>query len=266
MSFNKEDTEAVLLIDVDGTALSKEGDDNGDWETESWFLLTVAFGADRNEHKRIYGEYLSGITHHPEKDKHLHDKMASDLIGIWLEAWKKKGWDHISREDLGLVCEIIKEKISQELKDGVEKLIANNILVVMGTGGFELAAKAISEALGLEEQIAEDGDELEFWFGNTKFIFKDDVLLTFEHDKDVPGTKFRQAQEKMAEITQIIGREVPVITVGDGFSDLALFIYYQMGIAFRQTDDKLMLAARASADNWEEVVDEALKLLGKTTN
>jgi phosphoserine phosphatase len=252
--------EAIAFIDIDGTALRKEGKDSNYWENESWFLLTAGFGASIEEHKNIYGEYRDGITHDDKADQKLHDQMSQKLIELWKKSWGA----NITIKDLLAVCLVIKEHLSEEFKTAIAELISNNILVIAGTSGFELAAQAIAEALNLNEQsIEENGDnkKLEYWFGNTEFLFnKRGGLTKFKHDKDLPGRKVKQAQEKITKITSLIGKEIPVIAVGDGPSDLGLFFLYY-GIAFQPTNTNVNLAAQAKAENWNEVVTSALLYL-----
>lgn len=250
-----EDVRAIAYIDVDGTALREKNENS--WKNESWFLLTKGFGANISDHIKIYSEFRANITQNQVEDKKLHDQMVSELLEIWREGW---GGD-ITIVELTAACRAIKERVSEELKAAVRELVSNKILVIMGTGGFELAAKAIAESLDLEEQSV--GEITEYWFGNTEFIFNGDGILTgFEHNKDVSGRKAIQADEKTREIFETIGREVPVFAVGDSLSDLGLFTRADIdGVAFNSTDGHLRMAATAIETDWPGVTSAVLAKL-----
>lgn len=249
-----EDIRAIFFVDVDGTAL-KEEFSNG-WKNESWFLLTLGFGAKIEDHIRIYSKYRKSITHDLKTDKKLHDQMVADLLEIWTKAWG----GNITEIVLIAACNSIRKRISEEFKESIKELIEKKILVIIGTGGFELAAQAIAEELNLKEQLIEKA--IDYWFGNTKFIFEKGILKSFEHNKDVPGRKAEQADGIAREIFKIIGKEVPVFAVGDGISDLIIFAHYY-GIAFNAGSEELRMAAMAEATDWSGVTNALLAKLNE---
>ncbi|MBU1885094.1 hypothetical protein KKE34_00625 [Patescibacteria group bacterium] len=247
---NPEKVQAIVCIDVDGTILRKEGD-NHKWENESWLLLTAGFGASVETHQEIYGRYRKKITLHKKNDQILHDRMVKELITLWKNAWGPT----ITREVLAGACRMIQNQIAEEFKATVEELVSNRILVLIGTGGFELAAQAIAEALNLEKQFGKEADKynLKYWFGNTQFIFdENDILIGFEHDKNIPARKATQATQKIHHIFKILNREVPVFAVSDGLSDFVLFAS-TYGIAFHASDENFILAAEAKTNDWKTV-------------
>jgi phosphoserine phosphatase len=255
----KEDIRAISIVDIDQTLLRYEGDEKDqEWQGESWFLLTAAFKASISQHMEIFGAFRNEVNGNKDVDGELHDEMALSLINLWEESWGKP----ITRIALEAVCEYIKMKVSVEAQKAIADLIEHGILVIIGTGGFENSAQAIASLFELQEVVARDVDspDINMWFGNTEFIFdENDILVTFHHKKDVIGYKRMQADKKIKELIDSLGLEddIPLIAIGDGKSDMALFWKY-FGIALRPTDNDLKMAAEAVVDNWEQAVAQAL--------
>jgi phosphoserine phosphatase len=270
MDQEKKKARAIVVIDVDRTLIDR--DPNNSWMGDSWFLLTSAFKANIEIHKEIYKEFLGSISGNEEADKWFHDQMAEELVMQWREAYGQP----ITRKDIRAISEIITRRVSEEARAAITELIENGIFVIIGTGGIADAAEAIANTLQIQEATLseiESPDNIDWWFGNTKFEYDegdtptdDDVLIGFEHTKNIAGHKKIQAVKKMEEIEQKIGSydHLPVIAVGDGVSDSALFTKSSVyGIAFQPTNLDLRAEADVVVETWQEVVSAALSYVAR---
>ena len=260
MSLNLEQLR-VLFIDLDQCLLYR-GDEDEDyewWEGESWLLLTVAFGADREEHIKIYKEYRQRINGSIENDQKVHEILVEKLIKLWKDTWKN---GPITRQTIENICEIFTEKINSEALVVMREFINQGILPIIGTGGLVDVAKVIAQAIGAQEAVENtDLAAVDMWFGNTSFIYDESgVLIGFNHQQNIVGTKIKQADTKLNEIRDALGNQkIPIqtIAVGDGKSDIGLFMQYP-GIAFRSTDEDLIAESKGHASSWAEVFSIAM--------
>lgn len=266
-NLNPEDVQAIALIDVDQTLIrGPEGKKDQEWQGESWFLLTDALKADINEHIKIFTDFRNAVNGDEAEDRELHNKMAHQLIDLWEKSWGKP----ITKTDLEDVCELIKGKVSKKAQEAMVELIKNGILPIVATGGIEDIAQSIAHLLKLNEIIIGDISlsNFDMWFGNTEFIFNEDnILINFYHKKDIIGHKGEQAERKIKELIELLGldKDIPIIAVGDGKSDLALFLKY-LGIAFKPTSNDLKMEAKSVAENWPRVVIQILTHVKQTEN
>ncbi len=256
----REDIRAISLVDIDQTLI--EGEGGHGWMGESWLLLTAGFKAKTDAHIEIYTEFIQKVRKaNGDKDmvEEAHTEMTLELINLWEES----NGVPITRRRLELVCKFIATKVKEEAKKAIGELLANGVLPVIGTGGFQDSARTLANLFELQSAIEDDLDneELDLWFGNTEFIFDgndpDSVLVTFHHESSVIEHKRDQAKAKIQEIIETLelDDQIPVYAVGDGKSDLGVFLMERVrGVAFKPTNNDLEDVAKISVFDWASAV------------
>jgi hypothetical protein len=263
-STETKDIKGIAIIDVDWTLIfDSENTGENAWRNETWYLLTVGLCGEEGIEglRKIYGDYLTQVNQlrddQVEEKQQLHDEMATKLIKLW-EGHVDGG--KVKLKHLLAAQRIIENKISEsnEVKQAVYELISEQILVIIGSGSYELAAEAIARVLELnrQTQIFNLPTDTEYHFGNTVFHFdENDNLITFTHEPDVPHHKFLQTQQHIKQILLGVGKtevDIPIFIIGDGDSEKELFKHY-FGIGKNVRKDEIKRAVKEIAETWSDI-------------
>ena len=232
---NKIEALGFILLDVDGTL----------YDDETWLIITKFIGGEKavQEHKKIFDYYMRGLL--------TIDEFTMLLLAIWQSYCPDREQLKQKFQAAVISIQVREDFIKSQF---IPELIKLGLIPIVATGGLREIAASLAQQL----RLAASDTALTFIADPYLTTDEKGKILAINHSGDISKTKRRLVEARLKEICEFLRLDLEkliIIAIGDGNSDLDLFLWGLVyGIAYTTDKQELIDAAKQQAANASEML------------